>query len=238
TDCFFTTKVRNGQKAGAAAVLIVNDRNEPLFAIDEPESGETTLNLHLQDITIPSALITKSLGESLRKASNNGDLVDVNLDWEESRPYPHERAEYEFWTNGNDECGPKCDEQVDFLKRFKGVAQILEKKGYTQFTPHYTTWYCPESFMFSKQCRSQCINYGRYCAPNPEQDFGKGYDGSDVVVQNLYQICVFKVAKETGKPWLWWDYVTHFAIRCSMKEKNYNEKCAHRVIKSLGMLIQ
>ncbi|XP_020157902.1 vacuolar-sorting receptor 1 isoform X2 [Aegilops tauschii subsp. strangulata] len=233
--CYFTTKVQNGQKAGAAAVLIVNHRNEPLFAIDEPESGETTLDLHLQDITIPSALITKSLGESLRKASNNGDLVNVNLDWEESRPHPHERAEYEFWTNGNDECGPKCDEQVDFLKRFKGVAQTLEKKGYTQFTPHYITWYCPENFVLSKQCKSQCINHGRYCAPDPEQGFSKGYDGRDVVLQNLYQICVFKVAKKTGKPWLWWDYVTHFAIMCPMKKKMYTHECASGVIRSLGL---
>ena len=30
----------------------------------------------------------------------------------------------------------------------------------------------------------------------------------DVVVQNLCQVCVFKVAKEHKKPWLWWDYVT------------------------------
>jgi hypothetical protein len=57
------------------------------------------------------------------------------------------------------------------------------------------------------------------------------------VVQNLYQICVFKIANETGKPWLWWDYVHDFALRCPMKDKKYTPECAHDVIKSLGMSI-
>jgi hypothetical protein len=57
-----------------------------------------------------------------------------------------------------------------------------------------------------------------------------------VVVQNLRQVCVFKVSKEHKKPWLWWDYVTDFAIRCPMKEKKYTKECADGVIKSLGML--
>ncbi|KAJ0574141.1 putative EGF-like calcium-binding domain, Thioredoxin-like superfamily [Helianthus annuus] len=144
-------------------------------------------------------------------------------------------VEYEFWTNSNDECGTKCDSQINFVKDFKGAAQILEKKGYTQFTPHYITWYCPEAFTLSKQCKSQCINHGRYCAPDPEQDFSKGYDGKDVVVQNLRQACFYKVANETGKPWLWWDYVTDFSIRCPMKDKKYTKECADEVIKSLGI---
>ncbi|KAF3447949.1 hypothetical protein FNV43_RR08656 [Rhamnella rubrinervis] len=183
----------------------------------------------------PSALISKSLGDSIKKALSSGEMVNINLDWTEALPHPDERVEYEFWTNSNDECGPKCDNQIDFVKNFRGAAQILEQKGYTQFTPHYITWYCPEAFILSKQCKSQCINHGRYCAPDPEQDFSKGYDGKDVVVQNLRQACFFKVANDSGKPWLWWDYVTDFSIRCPMKEKKYNEECANQVIKSLGV---
>uniref|UniRef100_J3NAT9 EGF-like calcium-binding domain-containing protein n=1 Tax=Oryza brachyantha TaxID=4533 RepID=J3NAT9_ORYBR len=232
-DCFFTKKAWNAQNAGAAAILVADDKTEPLITMDTPEeSGNTD---YLENITIPSALITKSFGDKLKKAIDNGDMVNVNLDWRESLPHPDERVEYEFWTNSNDECGPKCDSQIDFVKSFKGAAQVLEKKGYTQFTPHYITWYCPDSFILSKQCKSQCINHGRYCAPDPEQDFSKGYDGKDVVVQNLRQVCVYKVAKEHGKPWLWWDYVTDFAIRCPMKEKKYTKECADGVIKALGL---
>ncbi|KAM0854372.1 hypothetical protein ACQ4PT_050469 [Festuca glaucescens] len=232
-DCFFTKKAWNAQNAGVAAILVADDKDEPLITMDTPE--ESGREDYLENITIASALITKSFGDRLRNAVEKGDMVNVNLDWRESLPHPDERVEYEFWTNSNDECGPKCDSQIDFVKSFKGPAQILEKKGYTQFTPHYITWYCPESFTSSKQCKSQCINHGRYCAPDPEQDFSKGYDGKDVVVQNLRQVCVYQVAKDSEKPWLWWDYVTDFAIRCPMKENKYTKECADGVIKSLGL---
>ncbi|KAM0941161.1 putative EGF-like calcium-binding domain, PA domain, Thioredoxin-like superfamily [Dioscorea sansibarensis] len=234
-DCYFTTKAWNAQNAGAAAILVADDKPEPLITMDSPEEGGED---HVQNITIPSALISKAFGDKLKGALTDGEMVNVNLDWRESLPHPDERVEYEFWTNSNDECGPKCDAQIEFVKHFKGPAQILEQKGYTQFTPHYITWYCPEAFILSKQCKSQCINNGRYCAPDPEQDFSKGYDGKDVVVQNLRQVCVFKVANESGKPWLWWDYVSDFSIRCPMKENKYTKECAEEVIRSLGVDIR
>ncbi|KAL8206025.1 hypothetical protein R6Q57_009576 [Mikania cordata] len=233
-DCYFTLKAWNAQKAGAAAILVADNRPEPLITMDMPEEENASAD-YLQNITIPSALISMSLGNSIKKSLNKGDIVNIKLDWTESLPHPDERVEYEFWTNSNDECGTKCDSQINFVKNFKGAAQILEKNGYTQFMPHYITWYCPEAFTLSKQCKSQCINHGRYCAPDPEQDFNKGYDGKDVVVQNLRQACFYKVANVTGKPWLWWDYVTDFSIRCPMKDKKYNKECADEVIKSLGV---
>ncbi|CAN7060771.1 unnamed protein product [Brassica oleracea var. botrytis] len=233
-DCFFTLKAWIAQQAGAAAILVADNKAEPLITMDTPEEDKSDAD-YLQNITIPSALITKSLGDSLKSALSKGDMVNMNLDWTESVPHPDERVEYELWTNSNDQCGKKCDTQIEFLKNFKGAAQILEKGGHTQFTPHYITWYCPEAFTLSKQCKSQCINHGRYCAPDPEQDFTKGYDGKDVVVQNLRQACVYRVLNETGKPWVWWDYVTDFAIRCPMKDKKYTKECADEIIKSLDI---
>lgn len=233
-DCYFALKVWNAQNAGAAAVLVSDDRDEPLITMDSPEEDSSAAE-YLQNITIPSALIEKAFGDKLKVAINKGDMVNINLDWRESVPHPDDRVEYELWTNSNDECGPKCDTQLEFAKNFKGAAQILEKSGYTQFTPHYITWYCPQAFTVSKQCKAQCINHGRYCAPDPEQDFSRGYDGKDVVLENLRQLCVFKVANESNRAWVWWDYVTDFHIRCPMKEKKYNKECAENVIQSLGL---
>ncbi|KAL0733096.1 hypothetical protein Bca4012_009306 [Brassica carinata] len=232
--CFFALKVWNAQKAGASAVLVADNVDEPLITMDTPEEDVSSAK-YIENITIPSALVTKGFGEKLKKAISGGDMVNLNLDWREAVPHPDARVEYELWTNSNDECGVKCDMLMEFVKDFKGAAQILEKGGYTQFRPHYITWYCPHAFTLSRQCKSQCINKGRYCAPDPEQDFSSGYDGKDVVVENLRQLCVYKVANETGKPWVWWDYVTDFQIRCPMKEKKYNKECADSVIKSLGI---
>ncbi|KAK1359022.1 Vacuolar-sorting receptor 1 [Heracleum sosnowskyi] len=233
-DCFFALKAWNVQNAGASAVLVADDIEEQLITMDTPEEDVQSAK-YIQNITIPSALLEKAFGEKLKQALSNGDMLNVNLDWRESVPHPDERVEYELWTNSNDECGMKCDILMDFVKDFKGAAQILEKGGFTQFTPHYITWFCPMEFTISKQCKSQCINYGRYCAPDPEQDFSSGYEGKDVVIENLRQLCVFKVANETQNTWVWWDYVTDFQIRCPMKEKKYNKECADNVIRSLGL---
>ncbi|GKV26475.1 hypothetical protein SLEP1_g35766 [Rubroshorea leprosula] len=233
-DCFFALKVWNAQKAGASAVLVADDVEEALITMDTPEE-DSAAPKYIENITIPSALIEKSFGETLKKAINGEDMVNINLDWREAVPHPDDRVEYELWTNSNDECGVKCDMLMEFVKDFKGPAQILEKGGYTQFTPHYITWYCPQAFTLTRQCKSQCINHGRYCAPDPEQDFSSGYNGKDVVIENLRQLCVFRVANESKKPWVWWDYVTDFQIRCPMKEKKYNKECADAVIRSLGL---
>ncbi|KAJ6814676.1 vacuolar-sorting receptor 3-like [Iris pallida] len=236
-DCFFAQKVWNAQNAGASAVLVVDDTNEALITMDLPKEDDEAAK-YIQNITIPSALIDKKFGEQLKEAVKSGEMVIVNLDWREAVPHPDDRVEYELWTSSNDECGPKCDMLMDFVKDFKGAAQILEKGGYSQFTPHYITWFCPHAFILSKQCKSQCINHGRYCAPDPEQDFSTGYEGKDVVIENLRQLCVYRVANESKRPWVWWDYVTDFHLRCPMKEKKYNKECANTVIKSLGLDIK
>ncbi|OMO53870.1 hypothetical protein CCACVL1_28275 [Corchorus capsularis] len=234
-DCFFTLKAWNAQMAGAAAILVADNRDEPLITMDSPEQDNTYAE-YLQNITIPSVLIEKSLGDSIKKELSRGEMVNMNLDWTKFLPNPDQSIEYEFWMSSHYECGPKSDNQIEFVKNFKGVAKRLEQEGYTQFTPHYITWYCPEAFILSKQCRSQCINHGRYCAADPAQGyFDQDYSGKDVVIENLRQACLFKVASDSGMPWLWWDYVTDFATRCPMKENKYNKECADQIIRSLGL---
>ncbi|CAH1436705.1 unnamed protein product [Lactuca virosa] len=234
-DCYFALKAWNAQQAGASAVLVVDNTDEPLITMDSPEASSTADDF-IDKLTIPSALIQKSFGQSLKDAfQKSNQEVLLKLDWSESLPHPDHRVEYELWTNSNDECGARCDQQMNFIKNFKGHAQILEREGYTMFTPHYITWFCPKPFVSSDQCKSQCINHGRYCAPDPEMDFGEGYNGKDVVFENLRQLCVHRVANETNRSWVWWDYVTDFHIRCSMKKKKYSKECAEEVIKSLGL---
>ncbi|PQP97576.1 vacuolar-sorting receptor 7 isoform X1 [Prunus yedoensis var. nudiflora] len=232
--CYFALKVWNAQEAGATAVLVADNVEEPLITMDSPEESNDA-DGYIEKIRIPSALIEKSFGDLLKETLKNSNGVVVKLDWRESVPHPDQRVEYEFWTNSNDECGARCDEQMTFVKNFKGHAQILERGGYTLFTPHYITWYCPQAFTLTTQCKSQCINHGRYCAPDPEKDLGEGYQGKDVVYENLRQLCVHRVANESKRSWVWWDYVTDFHIRCSMKEKKYSKECAEDVMKSLDL---
>ncbi|CAH8382655.1 unnamed protein product [Eruca vesicaria subsp. sativa] len=221
-ECYFALKVWNGQKSGAAAVLIADILDEPLITMDSPEESKEADDF-IEKLSIPSALINLSFANTLKQALKKGEEVVLKIDWSKSLPHPDERVEYELWTNTNDECGARCDEQMNFVKNFKGHAQILEKGGYSLFTPHYITSFC-----------QRCINQGRYCAPDPEKDFGDGYDGKDIVFENLRQLCVHRVGKEINRSWVWWDYVTDFHIRCSMKEKKYSKECAESVVESLA----
>ncbi|KAL1320986.1 hypothetical protein AAHE18_14G096900 [Arachis hypogaea] len=236
-ECYFALKVWHAQIAGAAAVLVTDSIDETLITMDSPEESNDA-DGYIEKIQIPSALIEKSFGDELKQALSKKDEVMLRIDWRESVPHPDNRVEYELWTNSNDECGARCEEQMNFVKNFKGHAQILERGGYTLFTPHYITWFCPKPFVESRQCKSQCINHGRYCAPDPEKDFGEGYEGKDVVYENLRQLCVHRVANESNRSWVWWDYVTDFHIRCSMKEKKYTKQCAEDVMKSLDLPIE
>jgi len=90
-DCYFTLKAWNAQNAGAAAILVADDRNEPLITMDTPEEENADAD-YLQNITIPSALISKSVGDSIKKALSSGEMVNINLDWTEALPHPDERV--------------------------------------------------------------------------------------------------------------------------------------------------
>jgi hypothetical protein len=43
-DCYFALKVWNAQNSGAAAVLVADDRDEPLITMDSPEEDKTTVD--------------------------------------------------------------------------------------------------------------------------------------------------------------------------------------------------
>uniref|UniRef100_A0A803N3L0 PA domain-containing protein n=1 Tax=Chenopodium quinoa TaxID=63459 RepID=A0A803N3L0_CHEQI len=190
-ECYFALKAWNAQQAGAAAVLVADSIDEDLITMDSP--GESSdADGFIDKLEVPSVLIEKDLGDSLKDELKKGNEVVVKLDWSEAMPNPDGRVEYEPWTNSNDECGIRCKDQMDFIKDFKGHAQILEKEG---------------------------------------------YEGKDVVFENLRQLCVHNVAKSENRSWVWWDYVTDFHIRCSMKEKKYTKTCAEDVLKSLNLPI-
>ncbi|KAL2548951.1 Vacuolar-sorting receptor 2 [Forsythia ovata] len=97
-DCYFTLRAWNAHNAGAAAILVADDWIEPLITMDTPEEENAQVD-YLQNITIPSALINKALGDNIKKELSKGEMVNINLDWREALPHPDERVEYEFWTS-------------------------------------------------------------------------------------------------------------------------------------------
>ena len=52
--------------------------------------------------------------------------------------------------------------------------------------------------------------------------------------ENLRELCLFKLANDSGKPWLWWDYVTKFSDQCLMADKHFNQECAEKVFNQVN----
>lgn len=61
-------------------------------------------------------------------------------------------------------------------------AQSLMAAGSLKFTPHYMLWSCPEEFLNTTQCQTECILNGTYCSPDPDDDPKQGYSGRDVLM--------------------------------------------------------
>lgn len=182
---------------------------------------------------VPATFITRSSGDALKGLLRDQGAAYVTMDWTDALPR-QVQVDVEFWTNSNDQCGPICDVQSEFIKQFDPVAREFDQAGWTRFTPHYIVWVCPEAYRDSAECKSQCIRHGRYCAPDPDGSIQEGYSGSEVVQENLRQLCVFELGNASGRPWVWWDYVTRFAARCSMDTEAYGEKCAEEVFEELN----
>lgn len=54
--------------------------------------------------------------------------VYVTLDWTDALP-KKQQVSWEFWTNSNDQCGPICDVQKEFIKDFVPVAKVGGRVG-------------------------------------------------------------------------------------------------------------
>lgn len=233
TPCTFVQKTWNAQNAGASAIVVVNHREE-LLTPDAP--NDESAAEYISNITIPSVFVKKSTGERLKKLllqdKNEGKNVVISLDWTDILPR-QAQVEWEFWMDNNDICGYVCDAQRKFIKDFAPYGDKLEMGNYSQFTPHYLVWSCPLAYRGNSQCTSQCIHNGRYCAPDPDDDLNKGYQGRDVMLENLRQLCLHKIAVQSGKSWVWWDYASRFWDECQISTGNYGQACAEKVFRDI-----
>ncbi|MEW5305678.1 MAG: hypothetical protein WDW36_008204 [Sanguina aurantia] len=237
--CYFLDKVWNAQMAGADAVLVANDRPGDLTTAEVPESDDI-LREEFARLTVSAAMISLEDADFLKGFLKGPSAAPVSLvlNWTNILP-TQKQVSWELWTNSNDECGVLCKEQKEFVKAMGPIAQALQSSNATVFTPHYMVWNCPENYTQTPECVSECINNGRYCSPDPDLDpaaISTGYSGKDVVLMNMRQLCIHKLATKAGRPGLWWDYVTQVGELCPMATNNYTAECSDRVVAAIGTL--
>lgn len=229
--CFFIEKAFHAQQAGASAVIVVDDRSEPLITMSTPQEEPSVLAL-MKEIEIPSALVKKSLGDHLKEAMVSGKKVIVELNWRESILNPDSRVEWELWTTSNDACGASCEEQARFKMHAAEVAMEMEQQGFTEFTPRYKFRKCEREE--GEDCSHNCIHNGRYCSiGHISYPFNESYSTFDVVLENKRQICLFDELSKIKKQYLWWKYVSSYAKHCKIEDGTFGSDCARRQLRKL-----
>lgn len=220
-ECTFVQKVRNAQSAGAAAVLIADskclctdkncspkvtgevcEKTEPIMA-DDSSGG---------DVTIPSMLMYRMDAEKIKDVLKDNKQVQVEMMWK--LPKPDDRVEYDLYTT------PANEVALEFVQKWGVVAQALGKRAY--FTPHMYIYDGERSKCHDNTgidfCQGLCTNNGRYCATDPDNDLDGGISGSQVIVESLRRLCIWKLhGEDDGIGTKFWDYHREFITRCSPK---------------------
>ena len=253
-DCYFVEKAWHAQLAGADAVLVADDVDEPLLTMANVGAESDARASELAErITVPSALVSKSLGDALRNAASSGGNASfpiVALDWSDAIAHPDDTVEWELWTTSNQMCGRACDATARLINEMRDAATSLAKSGRASFAAHFVTWSCGERDANSRSkddepCPNLCVRRGRYCAPDPAEGFGvdaasadlvrrHGYNGSDVVSENARQLCLRReldAPRHGNATWLWWDYAVAHAAECVMTEGTFDADCSRRVMR-------
>ena len=228
--CTFVQKVRNAQRAGAAAVLIADNTclcfdaicmfktNLTVCEEDEPIMADDGSGL---DISIPSFLVFKQDADPIKGALKNNEHVAAEMSF--SVPSPDARVEYDLWSTPTDSVSRK------FFKTFKSGAVALGERA--SFTPHHYIYDGVRAgcqYDGENKCFNLCTNNGRYCATDPDNNLDEGISGADVVKESLRRICIWNTYGKDGIGKEWWDYVKEFMARCYDEEKTgffTNSKC-------------
>ncbi|KAL2340137.1 hypothetical protein Fmac_008077 [Flemingia macrophylla] len=69
--CYFALNIWNAKQAGAATVLVIDNIDEALITMDFPDECDDdrlVADGFMKNISIPSALIEKTLGDMLKEA--------------------------------------------------------------------------------------------------------------------------------------------------------------------------
>jgi hypothetical protein len=56
------------------------------------------------------------------------------------------------------------------------------------------------------------------------------------VQMNVRSLCVSRVARDKGEPWLWWEYVDKMGDECKMKDRKFDTDCSEKVGNASGIL--
>jgi len=236
--CTFVQKVRNGQHAGAVAVIIADNvcqcKHEDLCTPDPNTQCEKHEPIMADDgsgydITIPSVLMFKQDADPIKSALIKKTNVMLELSW--TLPNPDDHVEWDLWTSPADYASSQ------FKNEFREAALALA--SHASFTPHMYVYDGIEAKCRTAKgdnlCTTMCTNGGRYCSTDPDGDFDSELTGVDVVHESARRLCIWENFGDDGVGLEWWDYVRGFSKECDDDENFNNDQCVKKVMEDVGI---
>ena len=252
-SCYFAEKVLHAQLAGAQAVLVADDAEEPLPTMADPDGsagGGTELARLAQEISIPSALVTKEVGDVLRAATVAGDVLVLTLDWQDSISHPDDVVEWELWSSSDQVCGDSCTRTQGFISDIMSSAVDLEEQGAASFSPHYVTWSCPVAENDTEKCGGLCINGEDTARPIQQTDpmstqtSPTGFERTgttdptlsprtqgDFASSRSYPATIMETSRGTAALLVEVRYLKH-PVKCSMTDGTFTAECSETVMQT------
>eukprot|EP01026_Neomeris_dumetosa_P065631 TRINITY_DN6303_c0_g1_i4.p1 TRINITY_DN6303_c0_g1~~TRINITY_DN6303_c0_g1_i4.p1 ORF type:complete len:735 (+),score=84.16 TRINITY_DN6303_c0_g1_i4:283-2205(+) len=235
-ECLWTTKIWNGQQAGANAVLVGN------FAGKKKLKTMTSSNLedgsqYFDNITIPAAMIDHNVAnEIINTIFVKREEVIVQFNWEASMPNPDDFVEMELWYTSYTGCGKYCDTYLQFMKEFEPIVLQLVNQKHLKFYPHLMFNQCKNK----KYCQKLCIKKGRYCSfHNVAMENVNSSIFKTTAWQNLRHLCVINLFATSPHSDLhqWWHFTSFFATYCDARKSNYTDACANDALRYANISI-
>lgn len=166
------TKVRNGERAGASLVVVIDDRAENVTNVIMGDDGTGA------GIRIPAMLIGKDSGKTLLDFASVTDGATLSAEF--TLAHPNDQVELELWYSSDNTLA------LDFIKEFDKYVHAL--KANIKFVPHWVTWSCPACTDSFK--KDECMGDGKYCAPNHAKSMTNNILGKDILRENLREFCL------------------------------------------------
>ena len=139
--CYFVEKAHHAQEAGAAAVIISDDVDEPLITMAGPQRRDGRYEDLAKNVTVPTVLVSQLSGATLTafhaNATAAGGEVTLEVDFTQSITNPDARVEYELWGTASDSCGGACATLGALRSGFATTARSFEESNATQFEPFF-----------------------------------------------------------------------------------------------------
>jgi hypothetical protein len=246
-NCSFITKVRNAQNVGAAAVIFVDNKEEDISSVLVIDDGTA------ENITIPSVLVSKNDGYFFRGflySQQEYEELKVNITFDLlKRP---NYAEFEFWMSYDQRILGQEGLITKGLPEFAVFAQNFE--GEITFTPHFllsevpnNNWYYDPNQRFSSP-QPNCLSGGRYCTRyynNINSQYYQPFycpgamdtihiNGRGIMMEYLRELCIFKIAKNSNQPNLWWKYIIEVNETCYWGLW-FSKDCSNTAMEKIGV---